>query len=591
MPFDGLAIRAVTNELNTQLYNARINKIHQPEKDELQISIRQMNAGTINLAISANPRWARMHISTYKKDNPSQAPAFCMLLRKYLEGGKIKEIKQLGLERIVHIKIEALDEFREWKEKILICEFMGRHSNIILINPETGLIIDAIKRYGKNLSTYREILPGEEYINPPGQGKLEPTSTQFEEFVAAMWNQKTDTQLSTALFNVYTGLSPFAAREICTATSMNYAMPVDECGEFELSKIFNHLDKILIDSNNNIMQATVQYKKNIPQEFAPYPLNILSPACTNTTFSSMNEACDKYYFYKLTMLRLESMKANLSKNIKERLDKAYKKKFNQEGDLEKALKNEKYRLWGELLTAYAYKFKKGDIQAVVQDFESGQEIEIPLDPRYTPIQSAQRFFKIYNKSTKAQKHLQQLMSANQENIDYLESVMVSVKQADSPAEIAAIIEELQKEGYLKNRSTRKKVKEEKMPPRRYISSDGLEILVGRNNRQNDWLTLREADRNDLWLHSKNIPGTHVIISLPKNIKSIHDLPDKTLEEAATLASYYSKGRDSEKVEVDYTFRYNVNKPAGSKPGMVIYDNYWTILVNPCVELLQEKEGE
>ncbi|HWQ73683.1 MAG TPA: NFACT family protein, partial [Syntrophomonas sp.] len=334
---------------------------------------------------------------------------------------------------------------------------------------------------------------------------------------------------------------------------------------------------------------TVYYNhKKQPAEFSLIgPAENDSPAL-NRTCLSMNEACNEFYGQKMNALRLDSMKNNLQRNIKERLDKFYKKRFLQEGDLTKALENEIYKTRGELLTAYAHLFSKGDTEAVLEDFDSGEKVVLPLDPRYTPIQNAQRFFKIYNKSRGAQKHLEVLMSQNQQEIDYLESVTVAVQQAETPSQIDEIVEELAKEGYLKGSSGKDKGKkrEERSQPRRFTSSDGLSIYVGRNNRQNDWLTLREADRNDLWLHTKEVPGTHVIVKLSAGIKSIHDVPDQTLVEAATLAAYFSKAGQSDKAAVDYTFCRNVKKPNGAKPGMVIYDNYWTVMVNPNSELAQ-----
>lgn len=337
---------------------------------------------------------------------------------------------------------------------------------------------------------------------------------------------------------------------------------------------------MITNIDQGIINPIVQYHKNVPIEFTPYqPLTISADTATRA-FASMNEACDAYYFQKLSQIRLESMQVNLTRNIKEHLNKSYKKKFLQEGDLSHAQENEKFRIWGELLTSYAYLYKKGDTVAILNDFYTGEQVSLNLDVRYTPIQNAQRFFKTYNKSRAAEQHLERLMEENQHGIDYLESVLVSVEQADSPAQLEEIIEELEKEGYIKARSARGKNKPERSQPRKYISSDGLEIFVGRNNHQNDRLTLRESDRNDLWLHTKNIPGTHVIVSLPPTIKSINQVPDKTLEEAAVLAAYFSKASSSPKVEVDYTFRFNVKKPGGARPGMVIYDNYWTIIVNP-----------
>lgn len=585
MPFDGLTIRALTRELNSDLIDARIDKIHQPEKDELVFSIRQAKAGTVKLVISANSRWSRLHLSTDKKVNPPQPSAFCMLLRKYLEGGKIKEVKQIGMERIVHIRIEALNDFREWHDKLLICEFMGRHSNIILLNPATGQIMDAIKKVGSDVSTYREVLPGKEYVSPPSQGKLDPADTDYESFAAAMWRQEETINADSALFNIYTGFSPSSAKDICTAAGLDDGLTVEECGDFELSRIYQTTSVFITNIDQGNIKPAVKYSKGGPFEFTPF--GPIEPDPQVRKFDTMNEACDTFYRQKLSQLRLESMQINLTRQINEHLHKAHRKKFLQEGDLSQAQENSKYKTWGELLTSYANQFKKGDTTAVLPDFYTGEQISLPLDIRYTPIQNAQRYFKIYNKSRGAQKHLQRLMAENQLGIDYLESVLVAIKQAENPAMIEEIMEELEKEKYTKARAGRGKKQPERSQPRRFLSSDGLEIRVGRNNLQNDRLTLRESARHDLWLHTRQIPGTHVIVSLPASVSAIDLVPDRTLEEAASLAAYFSKASDSQKVPVDYTFRSNVKKPSGARPGMVIYDNYWTIMVNPESDMLQK----
>jgi len=587
VPFDGFTIRCLCRELDQALNNARIDKIHQPERDELNLTLRQMKSSNQRLLLSANARWARFHLSTDKKPNPSQPSAFCMLLRKYLEGGKIKEIKQIGMERIIHVRIEALDDFKEWKDKLLICEFMGRHSNIILVNPENNLILDAIKKYGSDVSSYREVLPGKEYIAPPSQDKLDPAATVWEDFTAAMWNQPEDTDLAAAVFQVYAGISPYSARQICRQCNLDPTAAVGQAGEFELQKIYYYIRDLLraIDEGQTTPKVHYNHKKQ-PLEFGLFDGASEAGSSFCRDYPSMNETCDAFYGHKMSMLRLESMKTNLLRNLKERLDKYYKKRFLQEGDLSKALDNVIYKTYGELLTAYSHLFKKGDTQALVEDFDSGDAVALPLDPRYTPIQNAQRFFKIYNKSRGAQKHLEVLMAQNQQEIDYLESVMVAVQQAENPAQIDEIMEELEKEGYMKANSGKGKKREERSQPRRFESSDGLLIMVGRNNRQNDWLTLREAEHHDLWLHTKEVPGTHVIIKLPAHFKSIHEVPDQTLIEAATLAAYFSKASQSNKVAVDYTFSQNVKKPNAAKPGMVIYENYWTIMANPCSALAE-----
>ncbi len=590
MPFDGLAIRAISRELNSLLIDSRIDKIHQPEKDELVFSIRRLRGGTIRLVVSANARWSRIHITEQRKPNPDKPTAFCMLLRKYLEGAKIKEIKQIGMERIVHIRIEALNDFREWQDKLLICEFMGRHSNIILVN-ESDMILDAIKRVGNEISSFREVMPGREYVSPPGQGKLEPEFTDILSFSEALWQQDENTIAANALFNICTGLSLFSAQQICTAAGLSEDMVIGECGEYELNRIYRLVLDIINSINVGEYSATVQYSKTNPIDVSPF-LSGLTPALiTVKTFSSMNEACDVYYGQKLDQIRLQSMQDSLTRKINEHLHKAYRKKHLQEADLAQAAEKEIYKTWGELLTSYAHRFKKGDRIALVPDFDSGEEVELPLDVRYTPIQNAQRFFKLYNKSQGAKKHLARMIAETQFVIEYLESVLVAVNQSESPAEIDEIIEELEREHYLRPIPTRGKKRLLRSLPRRFVSSDGLEIRVGRNNYQNDRLTLKESKKTDLWLHTQQTPGSHVIVSLAPYMTSIDHVPDSTLEEAAALAAHFSQATDAAKVPVDYTFRYNVKKPGGARPGKVIYDNYWTIMAVPRIEQIEQLPHE
>lgn len=580
MPFDGLTIRALVYELNT-LCDGRIDKIHQPERDEIVLSIRNIHTGNVKLVISTNPRWACIHISNAHKPNPTSPSNFCMMLRKVLEGGKIRSFKQIDFERIIHITIEAIDDFGDWKEKILVCEFMGKHSNIILINPENNLILDAIKKYGHDVSSYREILPGKPYIAPPGQGKINPISISFTDFCSSMWQQTSN--LSDALFKVMTGISPFSARQICLYTGLNADLPVDQCGEYELSTAYEYVRHLIQACATGVIKPGIVFKDNSPLEFAPYAIEGMDDF---RTYPSINETCDSYYTELLNQARIESLKTSLSRKVRIILDKAYKKMMLQKSDFSSANDKEKYREWGELITTYAYQLKKGDTQAILTNFYNNEDVAIPMEARYTPIENAQRYFKTYNKSKRAINHLQQLMRANQAEIDYLESVMVLIKQAESPIDIDEVKYELEKGGYMKTPLRRTGKQTIKTEPRHFVSSDGLDILVGRNNHQNDRLTLKQSDRRDLWLHAKDIPGTHVIVRLAVDMKNIDDVPDRTLEEAASLAAYFSKASDAEKVPVDYTFRSNVRKPAGSKPGMVIYDNYWTIMVNPQSSLVK-----
>lgn len=588
MPFDGLAVRAISRELDPRLKDSRIDKVYQPEKDELVFSIRQPRGGSNRLLISANAKWSRIHLTEERKANPTHPSSFCMLLRKYLEGGKIKEIRQIGMERIIQIRIEAMNDFREWQDKLLICEFMGRHSNIILINPESNMILDAIKRINSEMSSLREVLPGREYFPPPSQGKLEPMTVEYESFASALWKQDENLDVATALFNLYTGISPFSARHICALAGLVTGIAVGECGEYELNRVYQATRDLIHSIDQGSSEPCIQYRKMTPIEFSPYRPLSRPEGIVLKTYPTMNEAYDTFFTQRLIQLRLQSMQESLVRKINEHLQKAYRKKFLQEGDLSEAGQKELYKTWGELLTSYAHRFKKGDMVAMVPDFITGEEIALPLDVRYTPIQNAQRFFKIYNKAQGAKRHLVRMMRENQEGIDYLESVAVAVKQAESPAEIEEIIDELEKEKYLVAASARGKKKALRSAPRQFRSSDGFEIRVGRNNLQNDRLTLKESKRTDLWLHAQQIPGSHVIISLPAHITSIDQVPDRTLEEAAGLAARFSQASTSAKVPVDYTFRANVKKPGGARPGMVIYDNYWTLMAIPNEDLVEQQ---
>lgn len=585
MPLDGFTIKALAHQLNEELAESRIDKIYQPEKDEISLAVRTLNSGNVRLVLSANPRWARMHITSEKRPNPANPPSFCMLLRKYLEGGKIKEIRQVEFERIVHITIEALDEFRDWKPRLLVCEFMGKHSNIILVNPETNLIIDAIKRYGSEVSTHREVYPGLEYIAPPDQGKLNPLHIDSHEFASRIWSLGS-LPLSQAVFDLCSGISPFTARELCIMAGNDPSLPVDQCGEYEFSKLLQTIVGQAVRVNSSRCSSAVLLKGKKVMDYTPLDIDP-DPASTGIrSYASINEAADFYYQTKLNELRFESKQTNLARTIKVWLDKAQKKQFFQEGDLAKAEEKEQLRTWGELITAYAHQLNKGQSLVELQDFYTGETVEIELEPRLTPIQNAQKYFKQYNKSRSAIRHLHALLEQTIQEVNYLDSVMVAVNQSDSMEQLDEIIEELEKGQYLRERSKKDRRSQPKSHPRRFISTDGLEILVGRNNRQNDQLTTKLADRQDLWLHTRQIPGSHVIIRLPRTIKTIDQVPEVTLEEAALLAAYYSKARQDEKVPVDYTFRGNVRKPSGAKPGMVIYENHWTIYTTPGADRLQ-----
>ncbi|MGE5416901.1 MAG: NFACT family protein, partial [Acidobacteriota bacterium] len=411
MPFDGCAIHSLVKELNTELIGQRIEKIYQPEKDGIILVIRRKK-GNSRLLISANARWARMHITQEKAENPAHPLAFCMLLRKYLEGGKILGFEHNDFERIVNIRIEALNDLLEWREKVLICEFTGKNSNIVLTDPETGLIIDGIKRYGSDVSSHREVQPGLTYIAPPSQGKLNPLMASYEDFYHSFYVEHGSTNASHALFLTFTGLSPQTCNKICQISGVSPETAVDQCGEFELSRIFQQTKSVV---EGSLSQPTVLLERDIPTDYFPFCPPVDDDTATQS-YDMMNDAMASYYASKLANVRLESLRINVLRNLKTHLDKAYKKLFFQEADLAEAEKNRILKTWGELLTAYAYNIRKGETMVSLPNFDGDGQTEIELVPYLTPIENAQRFFKKYARSRKTLERLEFFIEQNKQEI-------------------------------------------------------------------------------------------------------------------------------------------------------------------------------
>lgn len=578
MPFDGLTIQRLVVELNQELQGQRIEKIYQPEREEIHLVIRRKK-NSARLVISVHSRWGRLYLSQEKAENPQRPSSFCMLLRKHLEGGKIIGLEQSQLDRIILIRIEALNDFLEWREKILYCEFTGKNSNIVLVDPETNLILDGIKRYGSELSSYREVLPGASYLAPPEQDKLNPLTANYDLFYQHFWVRDPSLRAAHALFLTFNGFSPQTSREICLLAGIDPDTIVGEFGSYELSAVYQTLQNAVSGQLNSPPVITMH--KHQLADYFPFTPAAASPI----PFDALNEAMNYYYTRRMAMERLESQRGNLLRDLRLRIDKSQRKLFFQRGDLEAAAKNNTLRVWGELLTAYAHTVEKGASAVVLQSFENDENVEIPLLPHLTAIENAQRYFKRYARSRKAQEHLVRFIEETCSEIDYLESVLLALEKAESIEELEEVVEELEEQGLIKAKSRSSKKSNRRSEPRTYMTSDGLPVLVGRNNRQNDWLTLKHAAKSSLWLHTQGFPGAHVILELSSKMKSIHDVPDAALEEAAMLAAFFSKGKEAEKVPVDYTFRENVKKPKGARPGMVVYDPYWTILINPSDDRL------
>ncbi len=557
MAFDACVIKCFANQASEQLKDARIDKIHQPQKDELYISLRGQQGG-LKLYISANPSYPRIYFTGEKIENPNEPPMFCMLLRKHLGSGKIKKVYQLGFERILVFEIECKNELMEITTKKLIVEIMGKHSNIILTNSE-DVIIDSIKRIDISTSSVRQILPSLTYKMPPQQDKINPLDCNFESLPDFVPEPE-----KYVMSNFY-GISKLTAREIA---HMSEKAPFNQV----MKEIFTKV------SENDFYPCAIYGPDSAPIDFSAIDITQYGDDFEKFESESISEVCEKFYSEKALSLRLSQFSANLNKLVTNNIERCKKKLaiFNQQ--LLDSSKRDKYKEYGELITSNLYRIKQGDTSVSVENYfkEDMPIIEIKLDESISPAQNAQRYFTKYNKAKTAenQAHIQ-IKSASDELI-YLESVYDELQRARTISEISEIKEELIQEGYISSSSNLKKKKKDAPSNPEKHEFDGYIIYVGKNNKQNDYLTLKIAKNSDLWFHTKDIPGSHVIAVK----KPGEEIPDSVILKAATLASIHSKAKGGAKTPVDYTTVKNVKKPAGAKPGMVIYDNYNTLYINP-----------
>jgi len=574
MALDTITIKQIVSELNKKITDAKIEKIHQPEKDEIVLIIKSQRE-IIRLVISANASQPRIHFTTSQKENPLVAPMFCMLLRKHLQGGKIICVNQIDYERIIRIDVDSYDELGDLTRKYLFCEMMGRHSNIILTK-QNLTVIDSIKHIDFSLSSVRQILPGLTYCPPPAQEKIPILSPEFSDIELEL--TKEGKKADKEILDKISGISPLNAREcVFRATSTTNK----DC--FELSN--SEKDKILIELNNLLTKdispcIITDTKSGKVIDFSPFEIYQYGEKVSKTYFSTLNELMDEFYKEKDNVERMKQKSSDLIRTLTNNIDRVAKKITILKKTLDAAASKEEYKINGDLLTSNLYKFSQGDDSVFVKNYYdiNESEIKISLNPQLTPSQNAQRYYKLYQKAKNAEIEAKKQLDTSISDLDYLESTLVLVKNAQTEADINAVRIELADLGYIKIKSTKKKQKEIAAKPHHFISSDGLDIYVGRNNTQNDWLTLKFANSQDLWFHTKKIHGSHTIIKLGVN----KEVPNNTIKEAAMLAAYYSKARESSNVPVDYTIVKNVKKPNGAKPGMVIYDNYNTIYVNPKI---------
>ncbi|MFZ5352641.1 MAG: Rqc2 family fibronectin-binding protein [Bacillota bacterium] len=587
MPFDGSVVHSVVNELNNKILNGKVDKIHQPEKDELIISIRGFKEN-LKLLLSSSPMYPRIHLTDISRSNPMVPPSFCMLLRKHLMGSRIIGINQPDYERIVEIVFECIDELGYSNTKTLIIEIMGRHSNIVFIDNETKKIIDSIKRISFEVSSVREVLPGRTYIYPPAGGKQEtpkisPLDVSSDCFVKDITELHTSIKAEKYFLGRYNGISPVIAREVCHNAAVDADTDMKSIDYGSLSNLYYSFGKLFNQAKKHQYVPNIIFENEKPLDFSCFDLTLYS-SCQKKYFKSISEAIETFYHEKDKKDRLKQKYGDIQRIISNRLDRSFKKLEKLNEELSQAQSSDKYKIYGELITANMHDISKGQESVRVLNYYSpeGEYVEIPLDSQLTPSANAQKYYKQYSKSKTALKLIDQQLKETKDEILYLESQLDNLEKCTEELEINEIRNELAEQGYISSRKTDKRDKHIKpSKPLHFISSTGVEIYVGKNNIQNDYLTLKLAAPNDIWLHTKEIPGSHVIVKTEGR-----KIDDATLAEAANLAAYYSKARSSSKVPVDYTIKKNVKKPAGAKPGMVIYENYKTVYIDPIEESIK-----
>ncbi len=586
MALDGALLRQIKHELEGCLIGSRVDKIHQFSREEMVFVLRLREpaadgARSAKLYLSAGADSPRLHLTSSSFENPKSPPMFCMLMRKHLGSAKLLEIRQVGLDRILHLIFETRNEMGDLIELTVAIEIMGRHSNIILID-ENGRVIDSIKRIDDTMSSVRPILPGVRYTLPPAQDKLDLITSTPEQIEQRLIEGK-DTPLSKALLAAVQGVSPIVCREVA-----NYVFVGDDRVISEMTP--DHFDRLRFFLSRVILMArdytgtptSVIDSRKKPMDFSFLDIHQYGGSMFTRTYDSYSQLLDDFYTQRDNIQRMRHRSSDLLKVLANTADRIARKLSLQQKELADCSDRETWKIYGDLISANLYSIQKGDRTARLINFydEAQSEVVIPLDPRKTPAQNAQKYYGEYRKADTAEKKLRELIEEGQQEAVYIDSVFDALTRAQTNDELTAIRAELAEQGYLRKKgSAAKKGKEPKLAPKRYRSDDGFTILVGRNNVQNDQLTLKEARGRDYWFHTKNIPGSHTIV-----VSDGQEVPDSTLHQAAILAAVNSKAAESSQVPVDYTLIKNVKKPRGAKPGMVIYVRYQTAYVTPDLEL-------
>ncbi len=575
MAFDGITIANIVHELRENLLDGRINKIAQPEADELLIAIKTPS-GMKRLYLSASASLPLIYLTEANKPSPMTAPNFCMLLRKHIGNGRITDITQPKLERIIRFEIEHLDELGDLCKKYLVVEIMGKHSNIIFCN-ENDRIIDSIKHVSAQMSSVREVLPGRDYFIPETVEKLDPLDVSYEGFTSVLTCKPTG--LAKAIYTGFTGISPVVAEEICYVSEIDSSVSPKELSENEFLHLYKQFVLYFESVKKCNFSPRIYADGAEPKEYASLPLTHFAQY-KEVPYDSISKLLENYYAAKNTVTRIRQKSVDLRKIVQTALERNRKKYDLQSKQLKDTENRDKYRIYGELIHTYGYGLEPSAKSLTCLNYYTNEDITIPLDSTKTPQENAQKYFDKYNKQKRTYEALVSLIQETQDEITYLESVSNALNIAFSEDDLAQIKEELIEAGYVRRKFTKQKVKITSKPFH-YISSDGYHIYVGKNNLQNEELTFQFATGNDWWFHAKGCPGSHVILKAEGT-----DLPDRVFEEAGKLAAYYSQNRGSEKVEIDYVEKKHVKKPKGGKPGFVVYYTNYSLMIDSDISGLK-----
>ncbi len=575
MAFDGITIANIVKELRENLLDGRINKIAQPESDELLLTVKT-STGQKRLYISASASLPLIYLTETNKPSPMTAPNFCMLLRKHINNGRITDISQPKLERIIRFEIEHLDELGDLCKKYLIVEIMGKHSNIIFCN-ESKRIIDSIKHVSAQMSSVREVLPGRDYFIPDTLEKLNPLDVSFADFSETLISKPTG--LAKAIYTAFTGVSPVVAEEICYVSGVDSSASPKELSKDVMVHLYKQFSLLFGDVSSGDFKPQVYYAGNEPKEFSALLLSHFENYSVKS-YESMSVLLENYYATKNTVTRIRQKSVDLRKIVQTALERNRKKYDLQFKQLRDTENRDKYRIYGELINTYGYGLEPHAKHLECLNYYTNENIMIPLDNSKTPQENAQKYFDKYNKQKRTFEALTELIKETQDEVVYLESVSNALDIALSEDDLTQIKEELIQAGYVRRKFTKQKAKITSKPFH-YVSSDGYHMYVGKNNIQNEELTFHFANGNDWWFHAKGCPGSHVIVKTNGD-----ELPDRTFEEAGKLAAYYSKNRGNEKVEIDYIEKKHVKKPSGGKPGFVVYYTNYSLMIDSNISSLQ-----